>query len=155
MKKYRCLWGKSTANHNIWYFLRTSSIGLQNRALDHEIRPISLWKAQNRLDRRGFAAPKNAPNPVQSPSARDCLPQNNPMPLPNAEQDAKSSAKPVPVVGVVENQARTPGWPSRVVSALQERPRHHEPHRAKQTDKWEPPHLPKKTPPISGGAFFN
>ena len=42
------------------------------------------------------------------------------MPLPNAEQDAKSSAKPVPLVGVVENQARTPGWPDSVLSALEE-----------------------------------
>ena len=58
MRKYRCLLGKSTANHNIWYFLRTSSISVQNRTLIHEIRPISLWKAQNRLDRRGFASSK-------------------------------------------------------------------------------------------------
>jgi hypothetical protein len=32
MKKYRCLLGKSTANHNIWYFLHISGIRLLNPA---------------------------------------------------------------------------------------------------------------------------
>jgi hypothetical protein len=50
MKKYRSLWGMSTTNHNILYFVRIPGIRLLNPAL-------CLWKARNSLAGRGFQPP--------------------------------------------------------------------------------------------------
>jgi len=47
MKKYRCLWCKSTTNHYILYFVHTFVIHFINKG-------NSLWKARNRLVRRRF-----------------------------------------------------------------------------------------------------
>jgi hypothetical protein len=48
MKKYRSLWYKSTANHNILYFVRIPGISFRNTG-------NCLWKAQNTLARRAVA----------------------------------------------------------------------------------------------------
>jgi hypothetical protein len=44
MKKYRCLWGLSTTNHNILYFVRIPGTRPLNARL-------CLWKAQTALRR--------------------------------------------------------------------------------------------------------
>jgi hypothetical protein len=49
MKKYRCLWGVSTTNHNILYFVVISGIPSLNTA-------FCLWKPGISLARRGFFA---------------------------------------------------------------------------------------------------
>jgi hypothetical protein len=81
MKKYRCLWGKSTANHNIWYFLRTSSTRLQNLALTQKTRPILLWKAQTALSEAVLDNIKLPKIQCKSRPQRNALQPNQPMPL--------------------------------------------------------------------------
>src|ERR1035437_5624566 len=46
MKKYRCLWYKSTTNHNILYFVHIPGISFLNKGK-------CLWKAQTPLAGRG------------------------------------------------------------------------------------------------------
>jgi len=47
MKKYRCLWYKSTTNHNILYFVRVPGTSSPNAF-------VSLWKALRALPGAGF-----------------------------------------------------------------------------------------------------
>ena len=47
MTKYRCLWHKSTINHNILYFVRGPGLNSPNKG-------HCLWKARTSLAGRGF-----------------------------------------------------------------------------------------------------
>jgi hypothetical protein len=62
MKKYRCLWYKSSANHNILYFVPIPGIPFLNTG-------ICLWKVKNGLAPRGFAVP-GLPQTQCSPGLR-------------------------------------------------------------------------------------
>jgi hypothetical protein len=59
MKKYRSLWGMSTRNHNILYFVHIPRINLLNS-------PLCLWKARNPLQPRAFPPREFAPTLMQS-----------------------------------------------------------------------------------------
>src|ERR1700728_4097538 len=90
MKKYRCLWCKSTANHNIWCFHRTFGVGLQNLPPPHKTQPILLWKAQTALLGAVSTGSKIAQNPVQSRIGPRCLSSNQayaPLEVANKAQD--------------------------------------------------------------------
>src|SRR5208282_4526573 len=89
MKKYRCLWCKSTANHNIWYFLRTSSTSLKNPTPTRKTRPILLWKAQTALPDAVRSGPKLPKIQCIRDSIRDASQSNKPMPHKVSEQEAK------------------------------------------------------------------
>jgi hypothetical protein len=103
MKKYRCLWGKSTANHNIWYFLRTSSTRLQNPAPTRKTRPNLLWKAQTALSEAVLDDTKLPKIQCNWCPRRNALQPNKPMPLKNSEQEAKTVQIWGCPVGVVDN----------------------------------------------------
>jgi hypothetical protein len=103
MKKYRCLWGKSTANHNIWYFLRTSSTSLQNLLPTHKTRAILLWKAQTALSGAVLGHTQLPKIQCNQCPQRYALQPNKPMPLKKSEQEAKQVQIWRCPVGVVDN----------------------------------------------------
>src|ERR1700689_3897911 len=102
MKKYRCLWCKSTANHNIWCFHRTSGVGLQNLPPPHKTQPILLWKAQTALlgaVSTGSKLPKIQCNRGSGRVASQAI---KPMPLWKWRTRRKIGANTASPVGVVD-----------------------------------------------------
>ena len=85
MKKYRCLWYKSTTNHNILYFVAVSGIWFQNANK-------RLWKAQNGLAQRGLAGGNFAPNSVQPGPARRLRPRPQAYPSPGSGTRRRNGA---------------------------------------------------------------